>query len=146
MSCIRGEVGNLNSIKFLRLVQHGVLQRRDRSFIWAFGPRHGIADRRERRSVWAFSARRHHEAEREIKLRIGNVLLSDDIPDPNDIALIGLVDGCHLLGDIFPDRNIDQLRPRVEQLRKMDLIGRELANAISEIEHNVRMALSGARS
>ena len=130
----------------VRLVQHGVLQRRDRSFIWAFGPRHGIADRRERRSVWAFSARRHHEAEREIKLRIGNVLLSDDIPDPNDIALIGLVDGCHLLGDIFPDRNIDQLRPRVEQLRKMDLIGRELANAISEIEHNVRMALSGARS
>ena len=84
--------------------------------------------------------------EREIKPRIGNVLLSDDIPDPREVALIGLVDACDLLGDIFPERNIDRLRPRIEQLRKMDLIGRELAGAISDIEHNVKMALSGARS
>ena len=130
----------------VRLVQHGILERRDSSFIWVFGPRRGILDRRERSFVWAFGARRHHETERDIKLRVGNVLLSDDIPDPRDVALIGLVDACDLLGDIFPDRNIDQLRPRVEQLRKMDLIGRELAGAISDIEHNVKMALSTARS
>ena len=68
------------------------------------------------------------------------------IPDPREVALIGLVDVCDLLGDIFPERNIDRLRPRIEQLRKMDLIGRELAGAISDIEHNVKMALSGARS
>ncbi len=74
------------------------------------------------------------------------MLRSDDIPDPRDVALIGLVDACDLLGDIFPDRNTDQLRPRVEQLRQMDLIGRELAGAISDLEHNVKMALSGARS
>ena len=103
-------------------------------------------DRRERRWVWAFGTRRHHEAEREIKLRIGNVLLSDDIPDPRDVALIGLAVASDLLGDTFPERNIEQLRPRVEQLRKMDLIGRELAGAISDIEHNVKIALSGAPS
>ena len=119
---------------------------RDISFNWAFTPRRSFLDRRERRFLRAFSARRHHEAEREIKLHIGNVLLSDDIPDPRDVALIGLVDACDLLGDIFPERNIDRLRPRIEQLRKMDLIGRELAGAISDIEHNVKMALSGARS
>ena len=130
----------------LRLLQHGILERRDRSFIWAFGPRRDTLDRRERRSVWAFGARRYQEAERDIKLRVGNVLLSDDIPDPRDVALIGLVDACDLLGDIFPDRNTDQLRPRVEQLRKMDLIGSELAGAISDIERNVKMALSTARS
>ena len=103
-------------------------------------------DRRERRSAWAFGARRYQEAERDIKLRIGNVLRSDDIPDPRDVALIGLVDACDLLGDIFPDRNTDQLRPRVKQLRKMDLIGRELAGAISDIERNVKMALAEAHS
>ena len=99
-------------------------------------------DRRERRFVRAFGARRHRETEREIKQRVGNMLLSDDIPDPRGVALIGLIDACDLLGDMFPDRNIDQLRPRVEQLRKMDLIGRELAGAISDIEQSVKMALS----
>ena len=130
----------------VRLVQCGILDRRDGSFIWAFDPRRGILDRRERRFVRAFSVRRYQEAERDIKLGIGNVLLSDDIPAPRDAALIGLVDACDLLGDIFPDRNIDQLRPRVEQLRNMDLIGRELAGAILDIKRNVKIALSGART
>ena len=130
----------------VRLVQHSILERRESSFIWAFGRRRDTLDRRERRLAWAFGARRYQEAEHEIKLRIGNVLLSDDIPDPRDVALISLVDACDLLGDIFPDRHTDQLRPRVEQLRQMDLIGRELAGAISDIERNVKMALSGARS
>ena len=64
--------------------------------------------------------------------------------DPRGVALIGLVDACDLLSDIFPDRNTDQIRQRVEQLRTMGLIARELAGAISDIEHNVKMALSGA--
>ncbi len=74
------------------------------------------------------------------------MLLSDELPDPRDVALIGLVDACGLLGDIFPDRNIDRLRPRIEQLRKMDLIGRELAGAISDIGHNAKVAISEAHS
>ena len=141
-----GDADYIREQALVRLVQHGLLKRRDRSFNWAFGPWRGILDRRERRFVWASSARHHHEAEQEIKLRIGNVLLSDDIPDPRDVALIGLVDACDLLGDIFPDRNIERLRPRVGQLRKMDLIGRELAGAISDIERDVKTALSGVQS
>ena len=35
-------------------------------------------------------------------------------------------------------------RPRIVQLRKMDLIGRELAQAISDIESTVMMSLAGA--
>ena len=108
----------------------------------------GILERRETRVLWAFRARRYPtidgNVEQEVKLRIGNVLFSDDIPAPRDVALIGLVDACHLLDDIFSDRDMTQSRPRIEQLRKMDLIGRELAGAISDVEHSVTMALSGA--
>lgn len=97
----------------------------------------GILERRETKFLWAFRSRRYPvidgEAEREVKLRIGDALLSDDIPDPRDVALIGLVDACDLLGDAFPDREIEQYRPRIDQLRKMDLIGRELAGAITDI-------------
>ena len=108
----------------------------------------GIVVQREARVMWAFRARRYPtidgNAEQEVKLRIGDVLFSDDIPDPRDVALIGLVDACDILREIFPDRDIEQCRPRIDQLRKMDLIGRELALAIADIEQTVMMALSGA--
>ena len=69
--------------------------------------------------MWAFRARRYPtidgKAEQEVKLRIGDVLLSDDIPDPRDVALIGLVDACDILREIFPDRDMEQCRPRIDQ-------------------------------
>ena len=108
----------------------------------------GILVQRETRVLWAFRARRYPtidgNVEQEVRLRIADVLFSDDIPDPRDVALIGLVDACDILGEIFPQRELEQCRPRIEQLRKMDLIGRELAAAIADIEHTVMMALSGA--
>ena len=108
----------------------------------------GIVERREARVMWAFRARRYPtvdgNVEQEVKLRLGEVLWSDDIPDPRDVALIGLVDACDILGEIFPDRNMADCRPRIVQLRKMDLIGRELAQAISDIESTVMMSLAGA--
>ena len=108
----------------------------------------GIVVQREARVMWAFRARRYPtidgSAEQEVKLRIGDVLLSDDIPDPRDVALIGLVDACDILREVFPDRDVEQCRPRIDQLRKMDLIGRELAQAIADIERTVMMSLSGA--
>ena len=108
----------------------------------------GIVVQREARVMWAFRARRYPtidgSAEQEVKLRIGDVLLSDDIPDPRDVALIGLVDACDILREIFPDRDMEKCRPRIDQLRKMDLIGRELAQAIADIERTVVMSLSGA--
>ena len=108
----------------------------------------GIVVQREARVMWAFRARRYPtidgNAEQEVKLRIGDVLLSDDIPDPRDVALIGLVDACDILREVFPDRDMEQCRPRIDELRKMDLIGRELAQAIADIERTVMMSLSGA--
>ncbi len=108
----------------------------------------GIVQVREERVMWAFRTRRYPtidgNVEQEVKLRIGEVLFSDDIPDPRDVALIGLVDACDILDEIFPGKDMEQCRPRIDQLRQMDLIGRELANAISDIEHTVAMALSGA--
>ena len=108
----------------------------------------GIVVQREERVMWAFRTRRYPtidgNVEQEVKLRIAEVLFSDDIPDPRDGALIGLVDACDILRDVFPDRDMEKCRPRIDQLRKMDLIGRELAQAIADIEHTVMMSLSGA--
>ena len=108
----------------------------------------GILEQRARKFLWAFRTRRYPtldgRAEREVKLRIGDLLHSDDIPDPRDVALICLVDACDMLGDIFPDGEIEHCRPRIDQLRKMDLIGRELAGAIADVRFTVEPDFSRA--
>ena len=65
----------------------------------------GILESQDERFLWVFRSRRYPtidgRVEREVKLRIEDALLSDDTPDPRDIALICLVDACDFLRDIF---------------------------------------------
>ena len=105
----------------------------------------GILERRDEKLLWVLSSRRHPvvdgRAEREVKLRIVDVLLSDVPPDPRDVALICLADVCGLVGEILSKREVERAAPRIEQLRKMDLIGREVSRSIAEIEQVVMMAM-----
>ena len=70
------------------------------------------------------------------KTRFADVLFTDEIPDPKDIALICLVDACGILSAHLAD-DVARLAPRIEQLRRMDLIGREIASAIMAIDRSV---------
>ena len=109
----------------------------------------GILESQDKKFLWVFRSRRYPtidgRVEREVKLRIEDVLLSDDIPDPRDVALICLVDACGFLGDIFAARELERSGPRIEQLRKMDLIGREVGSVIAEIEQAVMTAMALAQ-
>ena len=59
-----------------------------------------------------------------MRTRVADVLATDEIPDPRDIALIGLVDACGILRSHFTE-DAAKIEPRIEQLRRMDLIGRD---------------------
>ena len=104
----------------------------------------GVLERREEKFLWVFRSRRYPmidgKVEQEAKKRIADVLFSDEIPDPRDVALICLVDSCNILQTIFSRREIDRVEPRIKQLRTMDLIGREMANAIADIERAIAIA------
>ena len=106
----------------------------------------GILESQDKKFLWVFRARRYPtvdgRVEREARLRISDVLLSDDIPDPRDVAMICLVDAAGFLRDIFTARELERATPRVEQLRKMDLIGHEVGSVIAEIERSVMMAMA----
>lgn len=106
----------------------------------------GILESQDRKFLWVFRARRYPtidgRVEREVRLRISDVLLSDDIPDPRDVAMICLVDAAGFLRDIFTAGELERATPRVEQLRKMDLIGHEVGSVIAEIERSVMMAMA----
>ena len=110
---------------FEGLVRRGILARRDERLPWAFGSvRYPTVDDR---------------AERELKGRIERALL-EDIPDPRDIALISLADACRILPGLFPDRTMEDLAPRIARLRRMDLIGREVAGSVSDIRQTIASA------
>ena len=90
----------------------------------------GVLDRREVTVFGVFRTQRYpiidEGAERDTMKRMTNVLFSDDVPDPRDIAMICLVDACGVLQTVFGERIIERMAPRIELLRKMDLIGREM--------------------
>lgn len=73
--------------------------------------------------------------------RVAAVLQGDDIPDPWEIALISLLDACDVLLEILPTADSDSVRGRIEQLRGLDLIGREVASAVADIERAAILAV-----
>ncbi len=103
-----------------RLVEAGVLQRQEDRFLWTFRTRrYPIID---------------GKAEREVKLRIMDVLFSDEIPGPRDIVIITLADVCGLFRHLLSKRELERATKRIEQVRKLDLIGQAISQAIQEIE------------
>ena len=98
----------------------------------------GILERREDRFLWVFKSRRYPmvdgEVQREVKLRIMGVLFSDEIPDPRDIVIICLADACGIFKSIFSSQELDAVAPRIEQVRRLDLIGQAMTQAIQDIE------------
>ena len=98
----------------------------------------GILEHDEGRFLWVFRSRRYPiidgRAEREVKLRILGVLLSDDIPSPRDVVIIGLADACRILPELLPKGDYARARRRIDQVRRLDLIGQATSQAIHDIE------------
>ena len=107
----------------------------------------GILERQEDRFLWVFRSRRYPmidgQAEREVKLRIMGVLFSDDIPDPRDVVIICLADACGIFKELLSKRELEQAAPRIEQVRKLDLIGQAMTQAIHDIELSVAASVQG---
>ncbi len=95
----------------------------------------GVLERREEKFLWVFRSRRYPmidgKVQREARQRVMGVLFSGDIPDPRDIALICIADACGVLRTVFGESELDEVSARLDQLRKMDLIGRELITQLS---------------
>ena len=105
----------------------------------------GILERRDDRFLWVFRSRRYPavqgEAEREVKLRIMGVLFSEDIPDPRDVVIICLADACGIFRGLLSRRELDRASARIEQVRKLDLIGQAMTQAIRDIELSVAVSI-----
>ena len=110
-----------------RLTEHGILERRDESFLWVFKSRRYPAV--------------DGKADREVKLRIMGVLFSDEIPDPRDIVIVCLAEACGIFQALLSTRELATASARIEQVRKLDLIGQAISQAVWDIETSLAMAM-----
>lgn len=106
-----------------RLVERGILERVEEKFLWVFGTkRYPMVDGDE---------------EREVKRRIVNVLLSDEIPDPHDIVILVLAETCGVLDRILTSQELKSADKRLRQLERMDLIGRAVTRTVHDIRASI---------
>ncbi len=98
----------------------------------------GILERREDRFLWVFRSRRYPvvdgTAEREVKLRILELLFSNMIPTPRDVVIICLADACGIFSELLTRRELANVTPRIRDLRQLDLIGQAVTAAVWDIE------------
>ena len=87
-----------------RLVDNGILERRDDRFLWVFKSRRYVAVK--------------GEAEREVKRRIMEVLFSDSIPDPRDVVIICLADACGIFDKLLTKQELEMASDRIKQVRQ----------------------------
>ena len=112
-----------------RLIAKGILREENGRFLWVFHTRrHPVVDDSE---------------QREVRARLRQLLLTDEIPDPRDVVLICLIDACGLLGLVLSPDEIAQTQTRVAQLSRLDLIGQAVTKAVAEIRFIVRTAAPG---
>jgi len=103
----------------------------------------GVVAKRDDRFLWVLRSVRYPTIDASVADQVKKSLedvLSDEIPTPRDLALLSLVDACDILPDLFPDRELKEERAKIAQLRKMDLIGREVAGTIAEIQRDIIQA------
>ena len=69
------------------------------------------------------------------------VLFSDEIPGPRDIVIICLADACGIFQRLLSKSELARANERIEQVRKLDLIGQAMSQAIEAIELSVAASI-----
>ena len=126
---LAGEAQSLENAARARLIARGILREEKRKLLWVLGNRrYPTADDRELV---------------EVRTRLSALILGDDLPDPRDAILIGLLTASRLLNHLFPEAAIQAREGRIATLARMDLVGREVSTAVEAI---VKLISSSALS
>lgn len=70
----------------------------------------------------------------EVRLRLMRVLFTEEIPDQRDSVLICLADACGIFEAILSRSERAEVQERIEIVRKLDLIGQALTQAVQHLE------------
>lgn len=98
----------------------------------------------EGRILWILKSQRYPVINgkeiREVKLRLLEVLLGDEMPEPRDVCLMSLSENCGIISQIVPDSELTRAREKLSQIAKMDIIGQNVARYITIFREAVAYA------
>ncbi len=120
---------DIRNAALARLCANGILREEEDLFLWVF---------RSRR----YPTREGAVERREVKLRIMSLLFSDEIPEPRDIAIIGLADVCRIFEHLLARPERERVRDRIVQIRKLELIADTVVTAVREIETRIAQSMT----
>jgi golgi phosphoprotein 3 len=119
LDVLRKQGASLMDLAIARLVERGILRQQEGRILWVFeSRRYPLIDGKELQ---------------EVKRRIADLLLSDDIPDPRDVVIISVAQACGLLSRVFSESELRSAQTRIEQITKLDLIGQAMTNMMTEL-------------
>lgn len=94
----------------------------------------GILKRDQQKLRWVFGKRRYpvvkDAQQREVKERILAIITTDEIPEPHDVVLIALADACAVFDAIIDPDTMLELRPRITEIARMDLMAQSMRQAL----------------
>ena len=105
-----------------RLVDKGVLDYQSGGF-WTLSPAVSVS------GVYPTA---NGAIRREAKARVLNVVLNDDIPDPRDVILVGLMHTCDGFKKLLSEEDYEAKLGRIEAVAGLDLVGRSVATAVKD--------------
>jgi hypothetical protein len=90
----------------------------------------------EKRLFWVLKTRAYPATsgieEREVRARVMQLLNSDDIPNPSDALLIGLLNATGIMSRLLAPSELSRLQNRIDQISNFEEINRSLSTWIKE--------------
>lgn len=120
--------GRIHQAAIDRLIERGILRREKRRLLWVFGVRrYPTVDGTERT---------------EVRTRLSQLILGNELPTPRDAILLSLIHGCRLSQHLFAELDLKVHKERLETLANTDLVGRQVSTATALSLDMVGRALS----
>ena len=96
----------------------------------------GIMHLQDRRLFWVLKTRSYSATsgieEREVKARIMFLLNSNEIPNPNDVLLVGLLKAVGIFNLLLSPTELARLQNRIDEIANLEEINRSLSASIQE--------------
>lgn len=102
--------------------------------------------------LWGFAQSRIVDSDfhdiGQIRMALAALIETDDLPDPEQAALIALLNACGMIGAVFggaaPDAWMARFGQRVDAIGRIDLVGRRVADVVLVMRQRLRTYLQEA--
>ena len=106
----------------------------------------GILRHEKSKLLWIIDVERfplvNNKPQQDVRVRLANAILTDEIPETRDIMLVSIAEPCGLLGYVLSENALAARQPRIQMLCNLETISRTVTDAILGLEATVRQAMT----